>query len=420
MPYGREYLEIDIPAQNLLKVLKPGTYKGDDKGPDDNDLRIRKALEQPCGSTSLAEIIRRKKARNAVIIVNDLTRPTPYRWMLPPLLKAVAKGGITSDNTILVIALGIHRPHTEEENRLIFGRDICQRYRILNHDCDDNLCSLGRLSNGWDLLINRYVAEADLVISTGLVELHYFAGWSGGRKSILPGVAARSLIKAHHMLMDHPRARLGNYTDNPVHDLMIEAAHLAGLDFILNVVTDAHGEIAFAAAGDMHLAWMEAVKFAESQHLFPITAAADVVVAACGGFPKDINVYQAQKALDAAVQAVKPGGTIIWVAECSEGMGDATFAEWMVSAQHPEDVEERFFNHFELGGHKAFAVCRILKKADIIMVSRLDRETVKGMFVTPAADLPQAFKMARKKHGPNMSVILMPQAPRIAVDVRTS
>ncbi|HCF48656.1 MAG TPA: nickel-dependent lactate racemase [Syntrophomonas sp.] len=415
LAYGKEWLEVDIPDQNLAAILKPGSSKETPANVQDNNTIIRQALNHPVGSQTIGEIIKRKSARSAVVIVNDITRPTPYRWMLPPLLEAIEAGGIPPEQIKLVIALGIHRPHTREENRQIFGTDICARYQVINHDCDGNLSSLGRLSNGWDLLINRDVAEADLLISTGVVELHYFAGWSGGRKSILPGVAARSLIEANHRMMDDPRACLGNYTDNPVNDLMLEAARTAGLDFILNVVTAGKEEIIYAAAGDVYQAWLEAVKYAEAGNLVHIEKPVDVVIASCGGFPKDINVYQSQKALDAAVQAVKPGGTIIWVAECREGMGEDTFAEWIADAGCPEDIEKRFFEGFELGGHKAFAICRILKKADILMVSSLPGDMVKAMFVTPCPDLSQALNMARQKHGPGMSVIIMPQAPRIAV-----
>lgn len=383
----------------------------------DNTALISQALHHPVGCPTIGELIAEKEARQAVIIVNDITRPTPYQWMLPPLLEAIESAGIAPEHIKLVIALGIHRPHTHEENQRIFGDEICAGYQIINHDCDNDLLSVGRLSNGWDLLINRHVAEADLLISTGVVELHYFAGWSGGRKSVLPGVAARSLIEANHRMMDDPRACLGNYSDNPVNELMLEAARMAGLDFILNVVTAGKEEIVFAAAGDLQQAWMKAVKFAEAGNIVTIDQCADVVIAACGGYPKDINVYQSQKALDAAVQAVKPGGTIIWVAECSEGLGEDTFAEWIADAQCPEDIEHRFFSRFELGGHKAFAICRILKKADVFMVSSLPAEMVADLYVTPCTDLLEAMDMAWLKHGPDMTIIVMPQAPRIAVRV---
>jgi len=415
LAFGKGWLEVDIPDSNLSAILEPDNRLEIKPDTPDNHTIINRALSHPIGSPAIRELIRGKKAKSAVIIVNDITRPTPYRWMLPPLLEAIEAEGIAPEHIKLVIALGIHRPHTREENLQIFGPDICARYQVINHNCDENLTSVGRLSNGWELMINRDVAEADFLVATGVVELHYFAGWSGGRKSILPGVASRTLIEANHRMMDNPKACLGNYVDNPVNDLMLEAARTVGLDFILNVVTAGKDEIVYAAAGDLYLAWMDAVKYAEARNSVYIDKPADVVIACCGGFPKDINAYQAQKALDAAVQAVKPGGTIIWVAECREGLGEETFANWILAAHCREDIERRFYEAFELGGHKAFAICRILDKADILMVSSLPEDLVKAMFVNPCQDLAQALDRARQKHGPEMSILLMPQAPRLAV-----
>jgi nickel-dependent lactate racemase len=254
-----------------------------------------------------------------------------------------------------------------DDNKNIFGAEICNKYIIENHNCDDNLKSLGVLSNGMKLIINETVAEADLVITTGVVALHYFAGYSGGRKSILPGIAARKLIEANHQMMTDKRACLGNYENNPVSDIMVEAARMVGVDFIINVVLGPNHDIVFAAAGDVFEAWMKAVKHCEQISVVNISQQADIVIAGCGGFPKDINMYQAQKALDAAVLAVKPGGTIILGAECREGLGEKTFEEWVSSAKSPEDIFKRFSERFELGGHKAFAICRVLKKVNIIV-----------------------------------------------------
>lgn len=234
-----------------------------------------------------------------------------------------------------MVALGIHRPHTQEENISIFSEEICKRYRIENHDCDNNLVSLGYLSNGMELIINRTAAEADLLITTGLVNLHYFAGYSGGRKSILPGIAGRKLIQANHQMMSDERACLGNYRDNPVSDIMMEAARKAGVDYIINVVTAGRDEILYAATGDMYEAWLSCVKYCEEHNVVGIKQQADVVIASCGGFPKDINMYQAQKALDSASLAVKPGGTIILLAECREGMGKRPLRSGLCSLPVP-------------------------------------------------------------------------------------
>jgi len=214
LAYGRGHLQLQLDEKNLAAILEPHHLESISGGIE----MVEESLAHPVQSPALREIIAAKGVRNAVIVVNDITRPTPYELILPPLLKEINNAGIPDQAITLVIATGIHRAHTEEDNRAIFGADICSKYRIINHDCDNDLKSLGFLSNGMELIINRTVAEADLLITTGVVGLHYFAGYSGGRKSILPGIAARAVIEANHKMMSDPRACLGNYEDNPVSD----------------------------------------------------------------------------------------------------------------------------------------------------------------------------------------------------------
>lgn len=412
--YGNTYLELEIPQENVLACLEP-VQAAVNYG---NEDIVRQALAQPYGSPSLTSIIKAKSAQNAVIVVNDITRPTPYQFILPPLLEEIETAGIARHNIRLIVALGIHRPHTEAENRAIFGEDICNNYIIENHDCDHNLVSVGQLSNGMDLTINRDVAQADLLVTTGVVSLHYFAGYSGGRKSILPGVAARRVIEKNHQMMSDPKACLGNYENNPVSDLMLEAARMAKVDFIVNVVTSGKDNIAFAAAGDVYDAWLAAVKYCEKMSVLPVAETGDIVIASCGGYPKDINMYQAQKAMEAASLAVRDGGTILLLAECREGLGEESFARWINDASSPRDIEERFFKSFELGGHKAYAICRTLRRANILLYSSLEDEIVKKMFIKPVNDLQKTMEQLLQKYGPDARIIVMPEAPRIAVKIK--
>lgn len=412
--YGHTYLELEIPEKNVTACLEPAKAAINYS----NEHIIRKAMENPNGSSSLASIIKTKSAQSAVIVVNDITRPTPYQFILPPLLEEIEAAGIAKHNIKLIVALGIHRPHTEAENRAIFGDDICNNYIVENHDCDHNLVSVGQLSNGMNLAINRNVAQADLLVTTGVVSLHYFAGYSGGRKSILPGVAARKVIEKNHQMMSDSRACLGNYENNPVSDLMLEAARMAKVDFILNVVTSGKNNIAFAAAGDVYDAWLAAVQYCEKMSVLPIAETADIVIASCGGYPKDINMYQAQKAMEAASLAVKDGGTILLLAECREGLGEESFARWINDASSPSDIEERFFKSFELGGHKAYAICRTLRKASILLYSSLEDETVKKLFIKPVNNLQNTMEQLLHQYGPDARIIIMPEAPRIAVKIK--
>ncbi|MDD4775324.1 MAG: nickel-dependent lactate racemase [Syntrophomonas sp.] len=411
LAYGKTHLPVEVDPQQLLAVLQPLPMPQAGEG----TAMVVDALRQPLGTERLEAIINRKQARRAVIIVNDITRPTPYEAILPPLLAEIEAAGISSAAITLIIATGIHRPHTEADNKAVFGEDICRTYHLVNHNPDDNLASLGPLSNGLELVINRGAAEADLLVTTGVVGLHYFAGYSGGRKSILPGIASRAVIEANHKMMSDPRACLGNYQDNPVSDLMLEAAQRAGVDFILNVVTGAQHDIAFCAAGDVQQAWLAAVKFCEQMTTIPIQAKADVVLASCGGYPKDINMYQAQKALDAAALAVKPGGTIILAAECREGLGEEVFADWMEQAACRQDIVDRFHRHFQLGGHKAYAICRTLDQADIILVSSMPPDQVRGLFMSPAPSLDDALRQALERYGNGATILVMPEASKLAV-----
>ncbi|HEX3011893.1 MAG TPA: nickel-dependent lactate racemase [Syntrophomonadaceae bacterium] len=414
LAYGRQFIDLDIPDEYMTDEILPQENECSDD--TDETAIILDALQNPIGTPTLKDLAEQKKARNAVIIVNDITRPTPYQVILPPLLQELEQV-VDRCNIKLIIATGIHRPHTTADNLEIFGEYICKHYSITNHNCDENLASLGRLSNGFELVINRDVAEADLVITTGLVSLHYFAGFSGGRKSILPGIAGRELIKKNHQMMNDARACLGNYKDNPVSKIMIEAARKAKVDFILNVVTDSQHKVRFCTTGDLYEAWLKAVHFCEKMNVVSIEAPADIVIAGCGGFPKDINMYQSQKAIDSAVLAVKKGGTIILAAECSEGLGEDTFARWINEASSKEDIKVRFSANFELGGHKAFAICRELEHADIIMVSSLPDEIVAKMFITPAPDLNTALKIALGRQGTPARILLMPEASRLAVKI---
>jgi len=375
------------------------------------------ALEQPIGTKPLIELARDKNARSALIVVNDITRPTPYQWILPPIIKELEAAGIPDQSITILVATGIHRAHTPEENLKLYSEAICQRFRVISHDCDHEVANIGHLEDGTPLNLNRLVLEHDLIITTGLIGLHYFAGYSGGRKSILPGIASRELIAANHAMMVDERCCLDNIEDNPVHRIMVEAARLAGVDFILNVVTDAHGHLAAVVAGDMLAAWEAGVQISRKLSAVNIDQAADIVVASCGGFPKDINLYQAQKALDGAALAVKPGGTIILLAECREGLGEETFAEWIAQATCAQDIEDRIKTRFELGGHKAYAISRLTQRASIILVSSLPPDMVKKCFMTPSSTLEEAWLLAEQQQGDQARVLIMPHAANVAVRI---
>lgn len=412
--YGKEYIKARISRDNVAGILLPH----ESPGLEDPAAAVKTAMANPIGTAPLREIALEKKPERVVIVVNDYTRPTPYEYMLPPLLEELNKAGINDEQITLVVATGSHRANTEQENRKFFGDEVVDTYRIISHDClAGDLVGIGTLSDGSELLINRQVAEADLLITTGLITLHYFAGFSGGRKSIFPGVVARHLIQDNHAKMTDPRARTGNYLDNPVHWIMLEAARLAKVDFMLNVVTNEEKEVVEVVAGDVEKAWLKGVEVCARMNMIPLGQLGDVAIACAGGSPKDVNLYQAQKALDAATAAVRPGGTIILVAQCPEGLGEHTFAQWIEEANCLEDIFERFARGFKLGGHKAFAIAQVLREKEVILVSDLGPEMTKKLYMTYAPDLQAALEYVRNKHGEDYACYVMPQAGMIFPEI---
>ncbi|MBN2569903.1 MAG: nickel-dependent lactate racemase [Deltaproteobacteria bacterium] len=404
LAYGKGVKILEIPEDNIASIIYP-KERSEVNNPEEEVLR---SLENPIGSLPLREIVDRYKAPKVTIIVNDITRPVPYRLILPPLMKQLS--GVPTENIDFIVATGIHRPQTDMENRVLYSDELVEKYRFSNHDCDKDLVGLSVLNDGTLLSINKKVAEADIVIGTGMITLHYFAGYSGGRKSIVPGVAGRDIITRSHSMMVDPLAKCGFIEANPVNNIMIEGAKKLPMFFIVNVITNTKREIVKVVSGDMEKAWMEGIKACREMSCYPINRKYEVVIASAGGYPKDINVYQAQKALEYASYATEKGGTIVLLAQCEEGYGEDTFEKWMNDATCPEAIVKRLIRGFELGGHKAYAIARVALENDIVLVSSLNRERVKNLFCHPAGHLSDAIKYIEKKHGKRFSALVMPEA----------
>ena len=276
-------------------------------------------------------------------------------------------------------------------------------------DSDPSDCvRFGITKRGTPVDITRVVAEADMRICLGNVEFHYFAGYSGGYKAIMPGVSTPGAIQANHRMMVQDDARAAKLSGNPIREDIEEAGAMVGVDFIVNVVLDEHKHIVYAAAGDVTQAHREACSYLDRMYLKPIEARADIDIVSQGGAPKDANLYQTQKALDNAKHAVRKGGTVILIGACPEGLGSRTFEDWLLEAEKPEDLIERVHKAFKLGGHKAAAIAMVLQNAEIMLVSEMDDEFVRSIFLTPCGSAQEAFEKAMAKYGPDASVIAMP------------
>jgi nickel-dependent lactate racemase len=330
---------------------------------------------------------------------------------VPSILEELKNARISDSDVTIIFGCGTHREPKPEEQKAILGEEIIQRIKTVSHDCKaKDLVYLSRTKTHVNkVYVNKVFAEADFRILTNNIELHYYAGYGGGRKSVLPAVSGEETIQHNHAMILDPKARTGVLEGNPVHEDMVEAARLAKADFILNVVTNSRNEIVKAFAGDMEQAFNEGVKLVDEMYKVPIERRADIVIVSSGGHPHDINLYQAHKGVENAQDAVKRGGVIIWVAECPDGHGDELFYEWMVKFKDPKELEAEVKRHFRLGGHKAYYLARTLQRIQIILVSTLPDYYAVGAFrLRTARALNDALRDAFDLVGKDARVWVMP------------
>lgn len=401
--YGNTVQTVEVPDRNLLQILRANPAP-DQAGPGGEEA-VRQALANPIGSPGLDEIIH--TGEKIVIITSDISRPMPTWDVMPSLLDALYAAGARAEDITLIFARGSHRGHTEEERHHLAGERAWKEIRCIDSD-PDACIHLGETQRGTPIDIMEIVAKADRRICVGNIEYHYFAGYSGGAKALFPGTSTPQVIQANHSMMVDERAHAGNMDTNPLRQDIDEAAAVCGIDFILNVILDEHKKIIHAVAGDVKEAHRAGCRYLDSLYAVEIPERADIVIVSQGGAPKDANLYQTQKALDNSKHAIKDGGSIILVGACQEGMGSAIFEEWMTQAGQPEDLIERIRKDFKLGGHKAAAIAQILKRTDIRLVSEMDPNFVRSIFMEPYESLAPAFADAMRAQGPDAKVIVMP------------
>ena len=398
LPYGKETLKAEIEESHLAGVLlsELHSYKAPKSGPEP----VQEALEHPIGTPRLCDMAVGKK--KIVVISSDHTRPVPSHIIMPLLLAEIRKGNPEAEITIL-ISTGLHRLTTKDELEAKFGPEIINKEHIVVHDCDDkdNMVYLGKLPSGGDLIINRLAAEADLLVAEGFIEPHFFAGFSGGRKSVLPGVASRATVMYNHnsSFIADPHSRTGVIEGNPIHNDMLYAARAARLDFIVNVVIDAKHDPVFAVAGDCDLAHRAGREFLASKCQVDAVPA-DIVISTNGGYPLDQNIYQSVKGMTAAEATVKEGGVIIMLSKAADGHGGKSFHETfrdekdlnrMMQAFLDRKPEETIIDQWQ---SQIFA--RVMLKATVIFISSCDDELVEDMHMIPAHSVEEALKKAKE------------------------
>jgi len=417
LPYGKTEVCVRVPTRNFLGSIEPK----EKPNVQDAGAEIERALKEPIASKRLSEIA--KPEHKIAVVVDDATRPAPSHLMVPPILNELNVAGVNDENVTVIFGCGTHRAVTREEAVRLLGDAVLNRVKAVSHDCkaQDLVYAGTTQKHGTKVYLNRVFAEADVKILTGDVGFHYYAGYGGGRKSILPAVSGEETIKHNHAMILHSNARTGVLDGNPVHEDMVEAAQLAKVNFILNVVTDSKGEIVKAFAGDLEQAFYEGVKAVDEMYRVPVDRKADIVVVSSGGYPADLNLFQAYKGVDSALEVVKRGGVVILVAECPEGHGNQVFYDWMVKFNDLRAVEREIKRNFILGGHKAYYLMKALQKVQIFLVSLMPDFYATNIFKLKTARavndaLSEAFNIVGKK----AKIWVMPYGNFTLPEVKTS
>ena len=399
--FGAGVQKLAVPDENLIGILLPNPVEHALTG----EAEVLRALSEPIGTPRLGAIVH--PGEKIAIVTSDITRPMPSYKVLPALLDELYLAGVKKEDITVVFGLGSHRKQTPDEQKKLVGERAFSEVKCIDGD-DSDCVHIGTTRRGTPVDIVRAVAEADRRICLGNIEFHYFAGYSGGAKAIMPGVSTRAAIQSNHSRMVEQAAAAGRLDGNPVREDIEEAAKMVGVDFILNVVLDEHKQIVRAVAGDVVQAHREGCMYLDQLYAKRIFERVDIVVVSQGGAPKDLNLYQTQKALDNAKHAVKDGGVIILVGSCKEGMGEHVFEEWMTKSPSPESMIERIERDFQLGGHKAAAIAMVLEHADIYLVSELEAEFVNSIFLKPFSTVQAAFDAALARCGEEATVLVMP------------
>ncbi|HZJ76656.1 MAG TPA: nickel-dependent lactate racemase [Oscillospiraceae bacterium] len=403
LKYAKGNVEFEIEEKNYMGSLLPNEFEFELKGAEE----VKRSLENPIGSKRLKDIV--EPGEKIAIITSDITRPMPSHVALPPVIEELKKAQVEERDITIVLALGCHRNHTEEEMKTLVGEEIYNsEIQIIDSEMD-RCINFGTCKNGTPIDIFEPVANSDRIICMGNIEYHYFAGYSGGAKAIMPGTSSYDAIQANHSNMVRDEACAGNLDTNPVRQDIDEIGQYIKIDFIVNVVLNNKKEIVRAVSGHYIKAHREGCKVLDKMYGIKIEGKADIAIVSPGGFPKDINIYQAQKGLDNAKHAVRDGGIIILVASTKEGFGEDTFEDWMLN-KTPEEMIKEIKKDFKLGGHKAAAIAMVLNRVQIFMVSDLEDELLKKINIVPFKTVQEAIDRALEELGADSQILLLPDA----------
>lgn len=412
LPYGTGEISAQVEESQLLGIVQSQLEEYEaEKSPEE---LLRQAMENPIGTSRLEELAKGKK--KVVVLCSDHTRPVPSKLILPPMLEAIRRGNSQAEITLL-IATGCHRGTTRQELVNKLGAEMAEKEHILIHDCaaEEDMVDLGILPSGGRLRINKAAVEADLLVAEGFIEPHFFAGFSGGRKSVLPGIAARETVYANHcsQFIDDPHARAGILEGNPIHRDMVWAARKAGLAYIVNVVLGGKGQVIGAFAGDFDEAHRAGTEFLASlcQKEAP---EADIVVTSNNGYPLDQNIYQAVKGMSTAEVACRKGGVIVIAARCEDGNGGEVFWRTFQEEKDPKVIMDTILatpqDKTQADQWQSQVFARVLMKCRVVLVSQAPDEMVRDLHMTPAHSLEEGLRLAQEMLGePQAKILVVPQ-----------
>ncbi len=418
LDYGKEGVEINLNPDWNITIFHPS-----EQNPIQNPIeKIRESINKPIDGLTLKEIIKNKKNIEKICIVaSDATRPVPSNLILEALITELNIYGINDNQIIILIATGLHRISREEELERILGKNLINRITVVDHIATDenSLINLGKTTDNHPILINKLYYEADLKILTGYVEPHFFFGFAGGRKSVIPGIAGAKSLQNNHSAENiaSPYARFGIFKENPLHKNSIEISRKVGVDFIVNVCINEHHEIVQVAAGDFEKAHEKLVNY-QLKHIFrDIKEPYDIVICGNGGYPLDLNLYQAVKSMAIGEMAVKNGGTIISVNECVDGIGigQEKFKELIFSEMTPKKIYEKILNKDIIvpDQWEIQILARVLMKADIFVISKLKEKEIGNIGLKYAETVEDAVNVCLKKYGKLASILILPNGPQV-------
>jgi nickel-dependent lactate racemase len=414
MKYGQGEMKALIEEKNLLEVIESNVLRQDKTEAE----IISEALLNPIDSKRLKDIVHEDE--RVCIVISDITRSwqKPHEFLYK-IVEELNLGGVKDENIIFLCAQGTHRKQTKEEHEILLGEELSKRFEVYDHDCfdEENLVYLGDTSYGTPVKVNKIAVEADHVVITGAIVYHFLVGWSGGKKSILPGISSFKTISANHSLSlneglgsgTRDRVCSGNIIENPVHEDMMQAAAMVKPSFMFNVVMGPDGDIAGAVAGNYITAHEAGRKLVDSIDGVNIKKKADIVIASAGGYPKDINLYQSIKTLINAKEAVVDGGTIIVLSECSEGIGEVKdIKDMILNFDNMLDREKDLREHYTISKFVGYFFCETGEKYKLILVSEIDPVLLKNTKVIVTKTLEEALETAYKDKAENLTISIMP------------